>query len=161
MPHGSAPGRTEPTELTVFVLADSDPPNRLALRVMRHIAAIERSGQRIASATLVAGAERGAQALAARCLMARALFAHQVNVGAGELVFSTRVHPDGHSQHELLALVGALTGERGAQQISIRVLIDVDDAAPVASIGPDLASTRRSLPLDCCPAACHASYSVN
>jgi hypothetical protein len=161
MPIGSAPRAGETSELSIFVLADSDPPSRLALRVLRHIAAIERSGQRIVSATIVSGSQSGAQALAARCLMARALVAHQAGIGSGELVFSSGTGDVQREQQELLAMAGALTGERGAERVSIRVVIDdvlEPDSAPEWR---PLRSARAARPLTCCPAACCAAGELN
>jgi hypothetical protein len=161
MPAGSVPCVSDTSELSIFVLADADPPNRLALRVLRHIAAIERSGQRIVSATIVTGVQRGAQSLAARCLIARALVAHQAGAGSGELVFSAGTDDAPREQEELLAMAGALTGERGADRVSIRVVIDDSVDPDSAPEWRPLRSTRASTPLSCCPAACRAGTALN
>jgi len=161
LPAGSAPCAGDTSELSIFVLADADPPNRLALRVLRHIAAIERSGQRIVSATIVTGVRRGAQSLAARCLIARALVAHQAGMGSGELVFSAGTDNARHEQEELLAMAGALTGERGAERVSIRVVIDDSADLDSAPEWRPLPLARASAPLSCCPAACRAGAALN
>jgi len=122
--HRRTSGNNGHSELAIFVPAGSDSPSRLALRTLRHIADIERSGQRISRAVITAGARSDGQVLAARSLVARALIAHQTAVGCGELVLVTRADAGSRAQHELLALAGTLTSELGTSRISIRVLID-------------------------------------
>lgn len=111
-------------ELCVFVPSGSGSPGDLALRTLRHIAAVERSGQRIVRAVIGAGPRSCGQVLAARTLMARAVIAHQCSVGAGELIFTCTAGPGSRVQHELLALAGTLTSELGTSRIAVRVLLD-------------------------------------
>lgn len=164
MPSPSTSHESQADELDVFVLPDADSPSDLALRVLRQIAAIERSGQHIRSAVIAAAGDGGGQSLAARCLIARAMVAHQMGRGSGELVLTSRAVPGRRVQNQLLALAGALTVEAGASDVSIRVLIDVAPEAEVAQVPRPPVSIRHDRPMTCCAAGCGAdcvrNYSV-
>ena len=136
--HPSAPtlwSADEATELMVVVEGESEPPLDFALSTMRRIATLERSGRRVREVVILVSGQHDGQALAARCLLARAVLTHQMQEGQGELTFDAQPETDTEAQHELLSLAGVLMTDLGHSQISIRVRFA--DVRPVARTVPE------------------------
>lgn len=124
---------TDGESVTVLV-QDHDSAHRLAVRTMRRLASVERTGKRLTQAVVVVGSDKDASALAARCVLVRVLLAHLVRAGAGEVVLTAGGDTDSELRHQLLALAGTLAGEVGSSGVAIRVRFG-QDARPPARAG--------------------------
>lgn len=106
--------------------SSEESPAELAVRAIRRIASIERSGQGVAKAVVLLAPRVDQQAMAARQLIARALLVHAriVPGGSSELVLAVGSRTDPALRHRLMALVEALVGEPEACSMAIRIRFD-------------------------------------
>jgi hypothetical protein len=121
-------------ETVVVYQSKGELPVELALRSVRRIGMLERSGRGIGRAVVLMAARHDDQSMAARHLLARALLIH-VHIalaGAGELIFAVGGGADVDLRYELVGLVEALIGEPGCSSVPIRLRF----AAPSESSGP-------------------------
>lgn len=119
-----SPNASEDT--MVLHQSSEESPAELAVRTIRRIASIERSGQGVARAVILLGPRLDQQAMAARQLLARALLVHAqvVALGSSELVLTVGSQADPALRHQLMALVEALVGEPEACSMAIRLRFD-------------------------------------
>ncbi len=116
--------------------SSEETPAEFAARVIRRIASIERSGQGVATAVILLAPRLDPQVMAARELLARALFAHAevAPTGSSELVLAVGGHATPALRHQLLALVETLVGEPEARSTRIRIRFDASAPAATARV---------------------------
>jgi len=107
-------------ETIVVVQGVDETPLQLLFRVIRRLALLERSAHRVRRAELVVAPRLDAQSTAARGVVARALLAHLVAGGEGELLVAGE-GPHAGLQGELLTLVDALAAEDDEGTVMIRL----------------------------------------
>ena len=121
-------------ETVVVVQSHGELPLKLAERVVRRIAAIERSARRIGQTIVLLAARLDEQSMAARYLLARALLAHVGAAGPADLMLAVSGDAELALRHGLLALVETLVTEPGSRTVSIRIRFGTGRVRSVAPI---------------------------
>lgn len=105
----------------------------LPFRVMARLALMGRSGRSVDSATILVGDRLDGESVAARELVARALLAHMVAAGSGDLAFAA-YGAVADLRHDLMTLVEALLNEHEGIPVALRLRFLAEEARPAGSV---------------------------
>lgn len=112
-----------PFELAVLIQNATEAHEDLVERTIRRLHAFQRSGRAVIEAILVVGPAVGGPSLAARELVLRAISTHMADQGRGEITLALNSDARPEQRHELLELLGGLTGQLGTQALGVRLIV--------------------------------------
>jgi hypothetical protein len=126
---GDVEAETEVVQQTV----GDERPAEIALRAVRRLATIERTGRRVAVVVLGVGRNADRAVWSTRELITRTVVRHMEERGGGQVLFCCHGQVDPDLRSELLALGRSLTTELGGGRVSASVRFSGREDVPARS----------------------------